>query len=236
MMRVAFPSANLYMRAAASPEAPETNITSEHHRWRQLRRQGRGCVAGRHQGRVRDARASDAEHGSEGCSLVAHLRIHHRDQYPDADDRSVGRYGSRYRERCLAALPSRRQHRLVHHPPEKLAGHPDQRGQAGVHRQRRGAHRADLRSARSSARTAPRPIRSSSTRATIAIHRAGERSHPLHALEPYAGQGPDGPLHHQSRRHRPRALLRRPESHDRHRPTASSSSPIRARCRTATSW
>jgi Hydrazine synthase alpha subunit middle domain len=27
MMRVAFPSANLYMRAAASPEAPETNIT-----------------------------------------------------------------------------------------------------------------------------------------------------------------------------------------------------------------
>lgn len=28
MMRVAFPSANLYMRSAASPEAPETNITA----------------------------------------------------------------------------------------------------------------------------------------------------------------------------------------------------------------
>ena len=28
MMRVAFPSANLYMRAAASPGAPETNITA----------------------------------------------------------------------------------------------------------------------------------------------------------------------------------------------------------------
>ncbi len=91
MMRVTAPSADLYMRSAASPDAPETNITAR-------------ITAGSTYD-VKDVDVSPdgtkvafamrgpghCEHESGEGPLVADLRVHDRDQYAGADDRPCRR-------------------------------------------------------------------------------------------------------------------------------------------------
>ena len=116
------PSADLFMRASASPSASETNITAAHHRRTDaVRRQGRRCLARRQEGRLRHARSADQRTSRpEEPAVLAHLRICASRPTTCTGDRPGHRSGSADGQRRLAALPARRPHRVLHHPPDAV--------------------------------------------------------------------------------------------------------------------
>ena len=212
------PSADLYMRASASPSAKETNITTRITAGAELGRQGRRYFRRRHAGDLRHARPARQEPGPEEGALVAHLAVHHRQRHAGAGDQSDHRPRSADRQRRLTALPARRAHRVFDHAPATVAGRPARRGQAAVLGAGRRPHRAGVRARSDERRRHRHPPDLLQPESRPRRHGAGERPRAVDAAgttRPGRPQ-PDAPVLGQSRRHRPAAVLRRQQPRHRH--------------------